>query len=361
LQEITLIARKLIARVFISTLLVTTPTLAAERLPSFKVDLMQTTVSGLSSGAFMALQFHVAYSGTVRGAGVVAGGPYFCAQGQLAIALTQCMFSATPPPNPARLVAAARRLAQENRIDRLENLADDRAYVFTGANDARVPSVVVDAARQFYLQAGLPAANLQYHDNLPAGHAMITENFGGACSRTGPPFINDCDFDLAGDILKHLYGALKPPAEQPGGRIVAFDQTEFFHSAPAPPRFGAGSPFSFPQMPGMGGDTLSLHHTGFAYVPASCAARESCRVHIVFHGCKQTPDDIGEEYVTSTGYNRWADSNQIIVLYPQIRHEFPANPDGCWDWFGYSGATYATKAGPQMAVVRAMLGRLGDE
>jgi poly(3-hydroxybutyrate) depolymerase len=114
-------------------------------------------------------------------------------------------------------------------------------------------------------------------------------------------------------------------------------------------------------MPGMGGDTLSLHHTGFAYVPASCAAREACRVHIVFHGCKQTPEDIRDQYVTRTGYNRWADSNNIVVLYPQTRHELPANANGCWDWFGYTGAAYATKAGPQMAVVRAMLGRLAGE
>ncbi len=35
------------------------------------------TVSGISSGGFMAVQFHVAHSSTVGGAGVVAGGPYW--------------------------------------------------------------------------------------------------------------------------------------------------------------------------------------------------------------------------------------------------------------------------------------------
>src|SRR3954451_21625177 len=57
-------------------------TLASERLPSFNVDLGQTTVSGLSSGGYMAIQFHIAFSETVRGAGIVAAGPYFCAEGQ---------------------------------------------------------------------------------------------------------------------------------------------------------------------------------------------------------------------------------------------------------------------------------------
>jgi hypothetical protein len=42
-------------------------------------------------------------------------------------------------------------------------------------------------------------------------------------------------------------------------------------------------------------------------------------------------------------------------------HDPSANPNGCCDWFGYTGADYATKAGQQMAVVRAMLGRVGGE
>ena len=37
--------------------------LAAEPLPMLNVDLAQTTVSGLSSGAYMAGQFHIAYLG----------------------------------------------------------------------------------------------------------------------------------------------------------------------------------------------------------------------------------------------------------------------------------------------------------
>lgn len=45
---------------------------------SYKVDKKQVSVSGLSSGAFFAVQMHVAYSGTFMGAGVFAGGPFYC-------------------------------------------------------------------------------------------------------------------------------------------------------------------------------------------------------------------------------------------------------------------------------------------
>lgn len=41
----------------------------------------------------MAVQFQVAYSAMVRGAGVIAGGPYYCAAGSVGRALGM-------PPNP---------------------------------------------------------------------------------------------------------------------------------------------------------------------------------------------------------------------------------------------------------------------
>src|SRR4051794_11105406 len=49
-------------------------------LPALKVDTTQISVSGLSSGGFMAVQFEVAYSASLKGAGAIAAGPYDCAQ-----------------------------------------------------------------------------------------------------------------------------------------------------------------------------------------------------------------------------------------------------------------------------------------
>ena len=42
----------------------------------YNVKAEETSVSGLSSGGYMAVQFHVAFSGTIRGAGITAGGIY---------------------------------------------------------------------------------------------------------------------------------------------------------------------------------------------------------------------------------------------------------------------------------------------
>jgi hypothetical protein len=46
-------------------------------------------------------------------------------------------------------------------------------------------------------------------------------------------------------------------------------------------------------------------------------------------------------------YHRWAEANNIVVLYPQLTtRQF--NPEGCWDWWGYSGSDYFVQSGPQM-------------
>ena len=67
---------------------------AAVNLPQLNIDTTQTTVSGLSSGGFMAAQLHVAYSATfAKGAGIVAGGPFYCAEGSIVNATGRCMAS----------------------------------------------------------------------------------------------------------------------------------------------------------------------------------------------------------------------------------------------------------------------------
>ena len=65
--------------------------LAAPSLPALGARLDDLTVSGISSGAYMAVQFQVAHSSLVRGAGVIPGGPYYCAEGSTWRALTSCM------------------------------------------------------------------------------------------------------------------------------------------------------------------------------------------------------------------------------------------------------------------------------
>src|ERR1700681_3418390 len=62
--------------------LVVGPGLAAEpaRLSGYNADISESSVSAISSGAFMAVQFGTAWSSVIKGFGVVAGGPFWCAK-----------------------------------------------------------------------------------------------------------------------------------------------------------------------------------------------------------------------------------------------------------------------------------------
>ncbi len=97
-----------------------------------------------------------------------------------------------------------------------------------------------------------------------------------------------------------------------------------------------------------------------AYIPERCRTQGGCRVHIVFHGCRQGLEqpEIGETFVRQSGYAGWAESNAIIILFPQATNS-TLNPKGCWDWWGYTGPDFLTKDAPQMRAVEAMLERLG--
>ena len=296
-------------------------------------------MSGVSSGAYMAVQMHVAHSRTIKGAGVIAGGPYYCAQGSVFAAFYNCMEPGffAPLPATALLVERTRAFSEARSIDAPANLAESRAWLFTGTRDRTVASSVVEALNGYY--QALKVETVVVHDK-PAGHGMVTEDFGNRCDATAAPYLNDCDYDAAGEMLRLLLGPLAPPAAAPGGRLVRFDQK----------RYARGD-----------ARALGLADEAFVYVPKSCESGH-CRVHVAFHGCRQNADAVGEAFVRHAGYNRWADANRLIVLYPQtVARYFPVfNPRGCWDWWGYTGADYATRDGAQIRAVWAMVRRLAD-
>jgi poly(3-hydroxybutyrate) depolymerase len=63
----------------------------------------------------------------------------------------------------------------------------------------------------------------------------------------------------------------------------------------------------------------------------------AAKLHVVLEGCLQNEDKIGDQFYTHAGYNEWAESNNIIILYPQVKSG-PGNPNECWDWWGYTNS-----------------------
>jgi poly(3-hydroxybutyrate) depolymerase/chitodextrinase len=309
-------------------------------LPAYNVDISQSSVSGLSSGGFMAVQLHVAFSSTFKaGAGIVAGGPFYCAQGSVTNATGPCMAAtSTSKPPTASLISTTNNWASQGLIDPTSNLANSKVYLYSGTIDSTVRQLVMNEAETYYKNY-INSANVFYKKDIASEHAMVTDYFGSGCSVKGSPYINNCNVDLAGEILKWIYGPLNAKNTGTlGGSFIEFNQAEFIAS-PA---------------------THGMAATGWAYVPASCAANGQCRVHVVVHGCQQDPTKIQDKYYRNTGYNKWADTNNIVVLYPQTAPSSTGNPNGCWDWWGYDDANYAKKSGRQMAAIKAMVDRVAS-
>lgn len=356
------------------------PAFSQSPLPTLTLELKETTVSGLSSGAFMSVQVQTAFSSNISGAGIVAGGPYGCAVVQswwnaflyyrAMKAVGVCMDNSPTPPDPADSLEVMQ--GNNGRIDPLADIAADRIYMFHGDADETVHGPTMEALGEVYARLNVPAQNIRFVDDIDAGHGFLTASEATnacpadpeaaktdlscgvvACSATAPDYLNSCaspqggaaKIEQAKDILTWLYGPLLPDTSPVAENFKTFDQTLYTEAAP-----------------GMG-------DTGYAYVPSACAQGETCRLHIALHGCEQTAGLIGEKYARLTEYNRWAESNRIVVLYPQaavipgsIFNWFGltgGNPKGCWDWWGYSGADFLTKDAPQIAAIGRMAAALG--
>lgn len=312
--------------------------LSYTKLPSYNIDRSKITVSGLSSGGAMSVQFHVAFSSIVKGAAVFAGIPYFCAQSNPAIATTTCMISPALIPLEA-LILEAKTLAATDWIDSLENLEESKVFLFSGTKDTVVYQGVMDNLFLMYEKLG---ANITKNFDIPAEHSFPTDNFGNLCDTLSEPYINNCNYNGAYEALKVLYGEINSPIASKGENLKEFDQDYYFE-------YGS-----------------SLNSVGYLYIPDACQKGEKCGLHVSFHGCQQTIDDIGLDFVTKIGLNELAEANNLIILYPQVERSdiYPLNPEGCWDWWGYSDTAltlnhYVTREGTQMSAIYEMIKDLG--
>lgn len=310
-------------------------------LQQFAVDRQRISVSGISAGAFMAHQLHIAFSDVFCGAGLVAGGPYLTSQGSLWGALAHGL-RGMPPPDHVQLSGIAETLADLGGIADLGNLKSSRVWAFHGTQDTVVRRGVSNALVNFYRRF-MDEVAIEYVDNVDVVHAMPSDQFGTQPgNRAESPYIVNCDYDAAGALLQHIHGALLPRATEMKGKLVQFDQLPFIGQ----------------------GQADSMDNIGFAYIPSGALEGRQCGVHVALHGCKQHRGAIGDVFAQQAGYNAWAEANDFIVLYPQARESNAFslyNPLASWDWWGYSGQDYAMRSGRQMKAIVGMVSTLVGE
>ena len=305
---------------------------STENVATYNVDRDRITVSGVSSGAMMATQMHVAMSDLIGGAAMIAGGPYYCAEGSLKKGLGPCMKGGDV--GVESLVEYTKSAAAAGLIDDPANLVDDTVWMFHGKNDIVMHVDVTTAASEFYSALTNIAPIVVKHVKAP--HGFPTMYAGASCTAMAEPYLNACKYDAAREMLLATNGDLEPRGEATGDLI------------------------EIPQ-PGASGATMLP--TALAYVPASCRDGALCGVHIAFHGCQQSTAFVEDAFARKAGFNEWAETNNLIVLYPQVDSSkiAPLNPMGCWDWWGYTNEHYATRNGEQISVVKATLDLLAGK
>lgn len=302
-------------------------------------NISDVTLSGLSAGAYFAVQFHVAHSALVSGAAIFAGGPFYCAESSLEIAEGKCMDTTLGSPNVSYLVELTYADADLSLIDYPTHMHDDRVYLYSGQKDSVVTPSVVKSLLSYY-SAFVNPINIVADFNVEAEHCMPTLDYGEECTTLSSPYIGKCKFDGAGVALKNLY----PRVTLVGGKSIS------------------GNLFSFDQTPYYSSPRSSIGDLGYIYVPTSCQSGvKACHLHVSFHGCEQTLDLIGNQYAANAGFNPWAEANDIIVLYPYVKVSpvSPYNPKGCWDWWSYTGNDYGLKTGVQIQFVRSLIDAVG--
>ncbi|MEU0880542.1 PHB depolymerase family esterase [Lentzea sp. NPDC005914] len=290
-----------------------------------------TYVSGLSSGGFMANQLHVAYSSVFQGAGIFSAGAYDCAQNSVNTAQFACMDTFQQRKTPAELEQLTRSRATAGTVDPPQNLSGDPVWLFHGTADQTVAPAVNDDLATYYRDFG---ARVAYNNTSAAGHAWVSPIGPNSCGSTSSPYVNNCGaVDPVKEMLGHLFGQVNPAAGALSGKLVQFDQSAY--------------------VPGGNAAAVSMGREGFAYVPRACETGP-CKLMVTLHGCYQYYGLVGNALMDKAYLNEYADTNNMIVLYPQAT-TMTGNPRGCWDWWGYQSAQYALRTGPQMTAVVNMV------
>ncbi|MFG3243780.1 hypothetical protein [Streptomyces sp. NPDC048157] len=301
-----------------------------------RLNITDTYVTGISSGGFMASQLQVAYSGTFKGAGIVAAGPYYCGKGGIVVGLIACG-TGLISTDPEGIEQIVRRWSAEGRIDPASNLAGKPVYTYHGTKDPLVRTSVSDEGVQLYRDFG---ARTAYHDTDPAGHGWPTPNAPLSCGTTFYPFLINCGNDPQGEMLGHWLGRVNPPAATQSGTLSRHDQNRY--------------------VPGGLAQWYSMGSSSFLYTPDSCAAGAACKLVVALHGCMSDNKFVGDRFARESHLNEYADTNDLVILYPQTDISLlRGNPQGCWDWWGYTGRDYAQKSAPQMRAVLNEVHALG--
>ena len=319
--------------------------------PKPLIDQAAISVSGVSSGAYMAHQLHVTYSDIFMGAGLVAGGPYYCAEdmkpSEITIIKLRCMTGL--PLTDTNYVQAAIDATttgfQNGTVADPANLKDDKVFIFnayTASGLVPIPDQVINPllGAGAYLQPGIltTGATNRYYSNYdtdtfadtyltdyginvgpfyPVAHGMPTKNpifdkftnsYDGLLPHTPCAPINSQKptwFDIPNEFSygndPWIYHCDDLQTGEDGYDLV-YDI--FHHIYPQSTltdrhlaKYDADNMYEFEQLGFVDDPEINsieeleahgINETGYIYVPENCQSGDTkCKLHVALHGCQQ--------------------------------------------------------------------------
>jgi len=290
-------------------------------------------ISGFSSGGSFSTQFHVAFSKKISAVGVFAGDVYLATTGMNQYG--------------DLFWEEIAQMEQNGHIDPVENMKNDKIYIYHGKADSIVPYgdtlVEVEDFYKHYVDSGNSIAT-KFIDG--AEHGFPTTNQGGPCEALNSPnYISNCNYDGAYGVLSKALGSIEPKDEGDVDYVLkVFDQEAFFPE---------GGTFM---------DT-GMDVIGYVFVPDNCVnGTVQCHLHVHLHGCAQGRELIGESYARGTGFLPLAMKNNVVMVFPQAR-QTANNFAGCWNNMNYlpfwdnswEYYQFASKEGRQMKIMARII------
>jgi len=244
----------------------------------------------------------------VDGASIVAGSVYGC--GTLPKRGTICYYGGADVDATVEYVKG-RHAA--NLIDDPAFLANVPVHLFHGQLDEVITRPCMKDVRQ-QLRNFVPSRLIKVIFNTSATHVWSVDHGTckcGACGWTGTPLccdVNNCAYDLSGDILRHIYEpkqVIKPRTAAVEDNLFWVNQTAWI------PAWTPDATFS--------PTGAAFMKWGLLYVPTNCygAKLASCRVHVNYHGCTKKLYPRRKLWAHNLDLNEYGEANDIIFFYPQ--------------------------------------------
>ncbi len=269
-------------------------------------------------------------------------------------------------------------------IQPVHHISKQKILIYQGSLDSVVQPAMADRLAEFYAHVGVPPENVKMVLK-PGGHNFPTNKKGlNACTAEKIPYVSSCNYNFAEEILVHTAGITDL---QPASGVKNLQN---FLKKVSQNRDGFVRP-------------KSLSEYGYLAASQNCLqAPESCHLHVALHGCEMSDDfdpvfdkrfvrsvrlgyiymrtkesswplsplpyieqkkraGGGLKFALNSGFLDYVEKNNVMVLFPQTaitEDNYPLNPKGCWDWFGWTGHQYATNQGVEPQWLMAWIQQL---